>query len=235
MNSLDMPMFEAISSAGKKIKKSMPHVRAVILRGEGRAFCSGLDVVSMLKCGMSSFDRLLDRPEDSITNLAQEVAYVWRTLDVPVIAAIHGVCFGGGLQIALGADMRYATPDSKLSILESKWGLIPDMGASITLRELVSIDVAKELTMTGRVISGADASDLNLVTRCVADPLAEALETAREISGRSPDSVAAAKRLYQETWAAGTSNEKILAVETEMQRRLLPSYNQFVASIRNFG
>jgi enoyl-CoA hydratase/carnithine racemase len=120
----------------------------------------------------------------AVGNLAQDVAFLWRRLNVPVIAAIHGKCFGGGLQIALGADFRFATPDSNLSIMEVKWGLIPDMSASITLRELVRIDVAKELTMTGRIISGDEAARLGLVTRCVADPFREAKNVAEEIIAR---------------------------------------------------
>lgn len=134
-------------------------------------------------------NRLLERPsgygdDDSYGNLAQDTAYLWRELPVPVIAALHGMCFGGGMQIALGADFRFATPDCKLSIMETKWGIIPDMSASITLRELVPIDVAKELTMTARVISGVEAAQLGLVTRCAEDPIEEANKLAKEIVNR---------------------------------------------------
>lgn len=138
------------------------------------------------------------------------------------------------MQIALGADFRLATPDCKLSIMESKWGLIPDMSISVTLRELVSIDVAKELTMTGRIISGQEAAALGIVTRCVDDPQAEAITLAKEIVSRSPDSVALAKQLYQETWFS-PSEEYSLKLETELQRKLLKTWNQLAASGRNFG
>lgn len=138
-----------------------------------------------------------------------------------------------GLQIALGADFRFSTPDCKISIMETKWGLIPDMAASITLRELIRADVAKELTMTGRVLDGKEAEALGLVTRCVADPLQEAERVAKEIILKSPDAVAKAKQLYQSTWVAPEAD--CLKQETFMQRQLLLSWNQIAASGRNFG
>ena len=242
MNALDMPMFEAIAAAAAQLRDD-PSVRAVILSGDGRAFCTGLDVKAVanpIKSGLQNMERLLKRPSGygrdggaSLGNLAQDVGYLWRDLPVPVIASLHGMCLGGGMQIALGADVRFATPDCKLSIMEAKWGLIPDMAASVTLRELVRIDVAKELTMTGRVITGEEAAELGLVTRCVEDPKEESIRLAREVVARSPDSVAAAKRLYQETWVA--PEEHCLREETIVQRQLLASYNQLAASSRNFG
>ena len=239
LNSLDLKMFESIAKNAQELKTDRS-IRAVILSGRGRAFCTGLDVNSMIQSNpMKVTDRLLERPsgygekDNEIGNLAQDVGYLWRSLPVPVIAVLHGMCFGGGMQIALGADFRIATPDCKLSIMESKWGLIPDMSASITLRELVRMDVAKELTMTGRVISGEEAAQLGLVTRCTEDPLAEAEKLALEIVSRSPDSVALTKKLYHETWVA--PEEHCLKVETELQKRLLPSWNQIAASGRNFG
>ena len=243
MNALDMPMFEAIAAAAAKLRGDAS-VRAIILSGAGRAFCTGLDVKSVanpLKGGLQNMERLLERPSGygrdggatSLGNLAQDVGYLWRDLPVPVIASLHGMCFGGGMQIALGGDVRFATPDCKLSIMEARWGLIPVMGASVTLRELVRIDVAKELTMTGRVITGEEAAELGLVTRCVEDPMEESIRLAREVVARSPDSVAAAKRLYQETWVA--PEEHCLGEETIVQRQLLASYNQLAASGRNFG
>jgi len=252
MNALDMSMFESIAAAAAQLRDD-PSVRAIILSGEGRAFCTGLDVKSVanpLKEGgggchnpLRNIERLLERPSGygrpypggttSLGNLAQDVGYLWRDLPVPVIASLHGMCFGGGMQIALGADMRFATPDCRLSIMEAKWGLIPDMSASVTLRELVRIDVAKELTMTGRTITGEEAAELGLVTRCVEDPMEESIKVAKEIVARSPDSVAATKRLYQETWVA--PEEHCLKEETIIQRQLLASYNQLAASGRNFG
>lgn len=188
LNALDLDMFEAIASEAAKLKSDRS-LRAVILSGKGRAFCTGLDVKTILrKNPKQTMDRLLERPsgysEESSGNLAQDVGYLWRSLPVPVIAVLHGMCFGGGMQLALGADLRFATPDCKLSIMESKWGLIPDMSASVTLRELVRIDVAKELTMTGRVLSGTQAASLGLVTRCMEDPMGEAERVANEIVQR---------------------------------------------------
>jgi enoyl-CoA hydratase/carnithine racemase len=146
---------------------------------------------------------------------------------VPVIAAIHGNCFGGGLQIALGADVRFATPDARLSVMEVKWGLIPDMSITRTLPRLVGIDVAKELTYTGRVISGEEAHALGVVTHLSDDPLGSARELAMEIASRSPDAVRSAKRLFDEAWTG--SPEETLALEAELQGRLVGSPNQLEA------
>jgi enoyl-CoA hydratase/carnithine racemase len=238
LNALDLPMFEAIAAEASRLK-TMKSLRAVILTGQGRAFCTGLDVKTIVKNNpKKTIDRLLERPSgysETVRNgnLAQDVGYLWRDLPVPVIACLHGMCFGGGMQIALGADFRFATPDCKLSIMEAKWGLIPDMSASVTLRELVRIDVAKELTMTGRVVNGEEAASLGLVTRCVTDPLAEAEKLANEIVERSPDSVALTKQMYQQTWVA--PEEYCLTVETDLQKKLLASWNQIAASGRAFG
>mmetsp|Transcript_4308 Transcript_4308/g.9287 ORF Transcript_4308/g.9287 Transcript_4308/m.9287 type:complete len:361 (-) Transcript_4308:67-1149(-) len=238
LNSLDIPMFEAIADAAARLREENK-LRAVIISGEGRAFCTGLDAKSVVISGPSkALNALLERPSayggnDGLGNLAQDVCYLWRQIPVPVIAAIHGMCFGGGLQIALGADMRYCTPDCKLSIMESRWGLIPDMGASVTLRELVRIDVAKELTMTGRIISGVEAEKIGLVTRCVEDPMEEALKVAEEIAERSPDSVASTKELFQSTWVA--DEDACLRKETDLQMKLIGTWNQIAASGRQFG
>ena len=145
-NGLDMPMFEAITRAAKTLKKDRS-VRAIILNGAGDAFCSGLDVKTVSKNPVN-FLKLLVKPGRRISNLAQNVGYIWRDVPAPVIAVTHGYCFGGGFQIALGADFRFSTSDCEFSIMESKWGLIPDMSLTVTLRELVPIDLAKELTMT---------------------------------------------------------------------------------------
>lgn len=181
--------------------------------------------------------RLLERPSgygvkgNEIGNLAQDVSYLWRELPVPVIAILHGMCFGAGLQIALGADVRYATPDCQLSIMEGKWGLIPDMGASITLRGLIRKDIAKELTMTGRIVSGEEAADLGLVTSVHVDPAERAERMAKTLIQRSPDAVASAKRLYDSCWG-GASEADCLEMETELQEELLMSFNQVAASGR---
>ena len=169
----------------------------------------------------------------SVWESRANTSFLRLTCYTHAIFSIH-TSSGGGRQIALGADIRLTTPDCKISIMESKWGLVPDMSASVTLRELISIDVAKELTMTGRVISGKEAADLGLVTRCEHDPKAAALSVAKEIVLKSPDSVALAKQLYQQTWI-GASEEYSLQLETELQRKLLKTWNQLAASGRNFG
>ena len=225
-NALDRAMFEAIAAAAAEVGGT-PGVRAVVLHGEGPSFSSGLDVASFLADGPNGFDILLDRQGPRQANLAQRVATDWLDLPMPVIAAVHGNCFGGGLQIALGADIRIAAPDAKLSVMEARWGLVPDMGITQTLTRLVGLDVAKELTFTARRVSGEEAAALGLVTRVADDPLAAARELAAEIAGRSPDAVRAAKRLYESTWPAPAPGA--LELETELQRGLMGSPNQLEA------
>lgn len=237
MNSLDFKMFTAICDAAKQLQADKS-VRCVIISGSGKAFCTGLDVASIMKDPLNS-KKLLDKPAGTpISNLAQDVGYLWRQLHCPVIACLHGMCFGGGLQIALGCDFRIAAPDCKLSVMEAKWGLIPDMSASVSLRELVRLDVAKELSMTGRILPASEGERLGLVTHCVApgaDPMDRALELAREIAGRSPDSVAYSKRLFQETFRNSSTEEHALHLETTFQKELIGSWNQITASSKNFG
>jgi enoyl-CoA hydratase/carnithine racemase len=223
-NALDGAMFEGILAAADEVA-SAPGVRAVVLHGEGKSFCSGLDVAS-LATGPISLDDILER-DGRRANVAQRACTDWIDLPMPVIAAIHGNCFGGGLQIALGADIRFAAPDARLCVMESKWGLVPDMGITSTLPRLVPIDVAKELTFTARVLSGVEAAELGLVTHVADDPLAAARELAAEIAGRSPDAVRAAKKLYDTIWNAPV--EEGLLLETELQRNLIGSPNQMAA------
>jgi enoyl-CoA hydratase/carnithine racemase len=220
-NALDGPMFEGIVGAAAEVS-ARDDVRAVVLHGAGPSFCSGLDVSAF-----ASLDKILGRAEGQRSNMAQRTCTDWIDVPAPVIAAIQGNCFGGGLQIALGADVRFATPDARLSVMESKWGLVPDMGITSTLPRLVRIDVAKELTFTGRVISGTEAAALGLVTRVADDPLAAAMDLAREIAGRSPDAVRAAKRLYDSSWHGPV--EDALLLETELQQALIGSPNQIEA------
>ncbi len=225
-NALDLPMFEAIIEAAERLA-SEPGVRAVVLHGEGPSFCSGLDLPSVMAAGL---DVLVDRVRGDgggSPNFVQRPGYEWIRLPVPVIAAIHGNCLGGGLQIALGADIRFAAPDARLSLMEIKWGLVPDMSITRTLPRLVGIDVAKELTYTGRVISGREAHALGLVTHVAEDPLAAAQALATEIAGRSPDALRAAKRLLEESWNAPP--EQTLALEAELQVGLIGSPNQLEA------
>jgi enoyl-CoA hydratase/carnithine racemase len=225
-NALDGAMFTGIVAAAAEVAAT-PGVRVVVLHGDGPSFSSGLDV-GALATGPVTLDDILAR-DGHRANLAQRVATDWIDLPIPVIAALHGNVFGGGLQIALGADIRIAAPDARLSVMEVKWGLVPDMGITQTLPRLLRIDVAKELTYTGRVVSGAKAAELGLVTRVADDPLAAARELAAAIAARSPDAVRAAKRLYDTTWNDGGADA--LALETELQLGLIGGPNQ-IESVR---
>jgi enoyl-CoA hydratase/carnithine racemase len=224
-NALDVAMFEGIIAAAGQLMEA-PSVRAVVLHGEGPSFCSGLDVMSIMSTGNGT-EALLDPLRGAVPNWFQRAAYDWTQVPVPVIAAVHGNCLGGGLQIALGADIRIATPDARLSVMEIKWGLIPDMSMTRTLPRLVRIDVAKELTYTGRVFSGTEAQELGVVTRLSDDPLSAAQQLAGDIAAMSPDAIRSAKRLYDESWT-GTA-EQTLALEAQLQLRLIGTANQMAA------
>lgn len=228
-NGLDMPMFEGIVKVARQLRKDRK-IRAVILRGEGKAFSSGLDVKTVSKNPLN-FARLLLKPGLKIANLAQDVSYLWRQVPAPVIAVTHGFCFGGAFQIALGADFRFTTPDCEFSIMEAKWGLIPDMGITTTLPELIPIDLAKELTMTARRFSGEEAKAMGLVSRVCDDPMSEALAFVDELRQRSPDAVAATKLLYNNAWRADDATG--LKWETKLQRKIIARYNQRAATSQN--
>ena len=234
MNALDAAMFRAIVEAAERLRR-MASLRAVVLSGEGRAFCAGLDMQSFQRMGSGARSASTASPDGAgltertygISNAAQQVAMTWRQLPVPVIAAIHGVAFGGGLQIALGADLRFVAPDARLSVMEIKWGLVPDMAGMVTMRGLVRPDVLRELVLTGRIVSGEEAVQLGLATRLAADPLAEALSLAREIAAKSPDAVRAAKRLLNLAQAGEAAD--VLMAESFEQERLMGSPNQVEA------
>jgi enoyl-CoA hydratase/carnithine racemase len=201
INALDPAMFAAIVEAGESLKADSA-VRAVVLSGEGRGFCAGLDFGSFQAMAGGGKGRESNPVADMsgrITHLGQQAAYVWQELAVPVIAAVHGVALGGGIQIALGADLRIVAPDARMSVLEIRWGLIPDMTGTWMLPRLVGLDVAKELTFTGRMVSGEEAVRIGLATRVSDDPRAEALALAREIAAKSPHAVRGAKRLLNES------------------------------------
>ena len=227
-NALDQPMFEGLMNAAAQLADDAS-VRAVVLHGEGKSFCSGLDIASFM-AGEGGTDVLLTRDADRLANFAQRVAYDWSLVPAPVIAAIHGNCFGGGLQIALGADIRIAAPDAKMSVMEIKWGLVPDMGITQTLPRLVPIDVAKELTFSGRIVSGSEGFELGLVTRTADDPLSAAQALADDIAQKSPDAVRAAKRLYDQTWTSSDA-AAALVLETELQSGLIGKPNQIAAVV----
>jgi enoyl-CoA hydratase/carnithine racemase len=230
-NALDVAMFDAILAAADRVAGE-PGVRAVVLNGDGPSFCSGLDVVSIM-AQQGGTDGLLEPLRGPVPNWFQRAAFDWVRVPVPVIAALHGTCFGGGLQIALGADIRIAAPDTRLSVMEVRWGLIPDMSITRTLPRLVAIDVAKELTFTGRVFDGAEAARLGIVTRLADDPLAAARELAAEIATRSPDAVRGAKRLFDESWTG--SPDQTLALEAELQLGVIGSPNQLAAVTAAFA
>jgi enoyl-CoA hydratase/carnithine racemase len=225
-NALDVPMFEAIIDVTSRLERE-PGVRVVVLHGDGPSFCSGLDIMSVMSHG-DGLEGLVAPLRGEVPNWFQRAAYNWIALPMPVIAAIHGNCLGGGLQIALGTDIRFATPDARLSVMEVKWGLIPDMSITRSLPRLVGIDVAKELTYTGRVISGTEAGALGLVSHVSDDPLGDARALAVEIAARSPDSVRGAKRLFDEAWTGSAA--ETLALEAEIQLGLVGSPNQLAAA-----
>jgi enoyl-CoA hydratase/carnithine racemase len=234
LNALDAEMFHALVEAGESLARERG-VRAVVLSGEGRAFCAGLDFASM--AGAAGGDpgeapaagrrNLFDRSAESPANHAQRAAWVWRELPVPVVAAVHGVAYGGGLQIALGADVRLVAPDARLSVREVHWGLVPDMSGTQTLRRLVREDVARELVYTARIVSGDEAVALGLATRVSEQPREDAFALAREIAARSPDAVRAAKRLLEGAFQGSAAEG--LRLEEEVQRSLLGRPNQVEA------
>jgi len=230
-NALSPEMFRAIVEAGQSVAKDT-RVRAVVLSGEGKGFCAGLDFQSFVEMGESGGLDLMETGPDQIANNAQLPGMIWKQVPVPVIAALHGVAFGGGLQIALGADIRLAAPDTRLSVMEIKWGIIPDMSATQTLRDLLRLDAAKELTFTGRVVEAEEAARLGLVTRVSHDPLAEAHELAAAIAGKNPDAIVKAKHLLETAWHAGA--EEGLHLEASLQKTLMGTPNQKEAAIANF-
>lgn len=225
-NGLDLGLFEGLVAAGVDLM-GRTDVRAVVLSGEGPSFCAGLDFMAFMMTGDEGQQKMLRRDSGSPANVAQRAAWVWTEVPVPVIAAIHGACYGGGCQIALGADMRYVRPDARMSVMEIKWGLIPDMSITKTLPRLVGIDVAKELMYTGRVVSGEEARSLGLATRVCDDPVAAAMETALLIASKNPNAIRHGKRLMDE--APGLPVPAAFRLETALQIELLGSPNQLEA------
>ena len=220
-NGLDLDMMQGLLEAARRIRHRR-ELRAVIVQGEGAAFCAGLDFASVTRQPRRILAAFL--PWLRKDNRFQRVCLAWRDLPMPVIAATQGYCFGGGLQLALGCDFRISTPDCEFSIMEIEWGLVPDMGASVTLRDLVPVDVAMELAMTGRRFSAAEALDLHLITAIDSTPQAAAMRLAEIIAGRSPDAVAAIKSLFRETRQG--SERRALRRERYLQARLLMGSNQ---------
>ena len=230
MNALDIAMFNALDDAGRRLQ-SDAGVRAVVLHGGGENFCAGIDLATFSEGGPEAVRTLLAPIEGSIANLAQRAAYAWRELPVPVICALKGVVFGGGFQVAMGADLRFAARDTQLSIMESKWGIIPDMAISTTLRGIVPPDRIKELAWSGRVFGANEALDLGMLTAVEEDPLAAARSVAEAVATRSPDAIRGLKRLVNEAWSL--SEQESLALEAQIQLGLLGSANQREAVLAN--
>lgn len=224
-NGLDKQMIVDLVNVAKKINKNRS-IRCVILQGEGASFCAGLDFNYVAK-NPSMIMRFFLKLPWTKDNMFQRVAHIWRDLSVPVIAVVHGNCFGAGMQIILACDYRIAKPDANLSILEMKWGLIPDMSGMATLSRLTRVDIAQELTMTGRFFSGMQALEYGLVSKVNDDPLAEATLLAETICQQSPDAIAATKYLFKKTWKKDT--RIALLWERVTQLRLLGKKNQRIA------
>jgi len=223
MNALSIAMFEAISAAAERVMQDRS-IRAVVLSGEGKAFCAGLDLSNFTDPNAFGSNPFGPGRGGFWPNFYQKPGYLWKDVPVPVIAALHGAVVGGGLQIALGADIRIAHPETRLSLMEIKWGLIPDMSGSQTLRDLVRLDVAKELAFTGRLVEAPEAERIGLVTRLSYDPHAAALALAREIAGKNPQAVSLAKLLLESTWHG--DDARGLEIEERLQATLLQSPNQ---------
>jgi enoyl-CoA hydratase/carnithine racemase len=228
MNALDPAMFLGIIAAGEELAATKG-IRAVVLSGEGRSFCAGLDMANMGSVGNPSgagSNALTDRTHGNANDF-QQVAMQWRTLSVPVIAAVHGVCFGGGLQIASGADIRVIAPDARMSVMEMRWGLIPDMGGYALWRGMVRDDVLRELTYTNREFSGEEAHGLGFATYVDANPYARAMAIATEIAGKNPEAMREAKALFNEY--ADMDEDAILMAESVRQASVIRKPNQIEA------
>jgi len=232
INALDTEMFEALADTGRRLDEDSS-IRAVVLSGEGRGFCAGLDFggframageAGPAEGGSGGGTGAIGRTDGRITHLGQQAAYVWQEMHAPVIAAIHGVAFGGGIQIALGADIRIVAPDARMSVLEIRWGLTPDMTGTMMLPRLVGLDVAKELTFTGRIVEGEEAVRIGLATRLSETPREPALELAREIASKSPHAVRGAKRLLNQSGLVDVAQQ--FADERKTIGALIGSRNQ---------
>lgn len=226
MNALDPDQFNAIIAAGAEVNKN-PSVRVVVLRGEGRAFCAGLDI-SAMQMGDSGVDNSVLPRTHGIANMWQQAVWAWRSMQVPVIAAAHGVVFGGGLQIMLGADIKYIAPDTKCSIMEMKWGLIPDMAGTQLMRHSVRDDIIRELTYTNRVFSGEQAVEYGFATHVSEDPFADAMKLAKEIASKSPSAIVKAKKVLNK--APYLNVDEGLMLESVAQDAIIKKKNQLEAA-----
>ena len=245
-NAINLEMFEALAATGDRIAADSS-LRAVVLSGAGGNFCAGIDVTIMAEASDLFAGGGMKPASPSPANLFQRAAWVWQEVPVPVVCALDGVVFGGGLQVALGADIRYATPAARLSIMEVKWGLVPDMGITATARHTLPLDRLKELAFTGQVVTAAEASAAGLITAVKDDALSAALDWASIVAGQSPDAVRAMKQLFNRGYSLPLP--AALALEAELQVAVMAAPNQaeavranvekrapqFADSTRNFG
>ncbi|MCF8543954.1 MAG: crotonase/enoyl-CoA hydratase family protein [Ilumatobacteraceae bacterium] len=234
-NALDNAMFTSLNAAGEYLKK-LDGLRVVVLSGDGASFCAGLDFSSfaqMAEAGAKKPDMNAGAMVDGrITHMAQQVCWVWQEVPVPVIAAVHGHALGGGIQIALGADIRIVHPDTQLSVREVHWGLIPDMTGTLMLSRLVRPDIVKNLVFTARVFSGKEGHEMGIATQLSQDVHADAMTMAREIAGRSPDAVRGAKKLINLLANNGAAEQ--FAAERATIGQLIGTANQAEAVMSHF-
>ncbi|MEQ6248569.1 crotonase/enoyl-CoA hydratase family protein [Sulfitobacter sp. HNIBRBA3233] len=233
MNAVDQEMIDAIIAAGQQVAAS--DARVAVISGEGKAFCAGIDVSGLsAMAGKDPAEMLMPRTHgEGTTNQWQEVAMIWSRMDIPVIAAVHGVCFGAGIQLALGADIRIAAPDAKFAVMEMKWGIVPDMGGMVLLPRLVRSDVLRRLTYTAEPVDAAQAERWGLVTEIAEDPLSAAMDLAATIAGKSPSAIRAAKRLIgiAETSPAA----EVLEAESRLQVDLMGKPDQMEVIAASFA
>lgn len=219
-NALDAEQFAALHDAGCALRNRQD-IRAIVLSGEGPSFCSGLDFPSFMQPGQD-IALAFRRDSNESANYAQRLAMIWREQQVPVIAAVHGVAYGGGMQLALGADFRVASAKTRFCLMEIDYGLIPDMAISQTLLSLLRYDQALDLALSGRKLGGDEALSMGLVTRLADDPVQAALQWAEEIAQRSPDAVRANKALMRACWAG---QPELLALEARLQQDIMRGAN----------
>ncbi|MEM9585553.1 MAG: crotonase/enoyl-CoA hydratase family protein [Pseudomonadota bacterium] len=231
MNAISLEMLEEVIAAAHALKGA--EINCVLLSGEGRAFCAGIDLMSLSALVGQDMQEVLVKRTHGQRNSFQEFALAWRDLEVPVIAALHGVCFGAGLQLAAGADIRIAAPDTRLSIMEMKWGLVPDMGGMVLLPRLLRSDVLRRLVYTADVIDAVQAERWGLVTERADDPKARALELARTIAQQSPSALRAAKSLIAQ--AESDEAAQVLRAEAQAQAELIGKPDQMVAIARGMA
>lgn len=232
MNAVSLELLDELVTAAYDLRE-VEDLRCVVLAGEGRAFCAGIDITSLASLFGQDMEQIVVARTHGDANRFQAFSLAWRALGVPVIAAVHGACFGAGLQLAVGADIRVAGPDAKLSIMEMKWGLIPDMGGMVTLPKLLRADVLRKLTYTAEIIDAEQALDYGLVTEIADDPHARAMELAHQIAAQSPSAIRAAKRLI--ALAETAPRADVLMAESVRQVGLLGQPDQMAAVMRGMA